>query len=168
MDDLAEKAKSSDAEHAAIEPIVVTVPLGCPPERAFGYFTRDIAKWWPLAKHSVCRDRAASVAFEPRTGGRLFEIDHEGNVHIWGMVSEWNPPGRLRFSWHPGHDEATAQWVEVTFARNPKGTLVTLTHGGWEALGERAVTTRANYAGGWPTVIGTLFAKYAEDRKESR
>jgi Activator of Hsp90 ATPase homolog 1-like protein len=160
MDELAGKAGSGGAERAAIEPIVVTVPLGCPPERAFAYFTRDIATWWPLATHSVCADRAATVAFEPRSGGRLFETDREGNVHIWGLVSEWNPPGRLRFSWHPGHEEATAQWVEVTFVPNPKGTLVTLTHGGWEALGERAMTTRTNYSGGWPKVIGTLFANY--------
>lgn len=166
MGDLARQAKSSDADQAAIAPIVIQVPLGCPPERAFSYFTRDIAKWWPLAKHSVCGDRAADVAFEPRSGGRLFETDGEGNVHIWGRVSEWSPPGRLRFSWHPGHEEATAQWVEVIFAPHPNGTLVTLTHGGWEALGARAAATRATYAGGWPTVIGFLFANYAKEKEQ--
>jgi len=166
MKDPAAKARSGDAERAAIEPIVVTVLLGCPPERAFAYFTRDIAKWWPLAKYSVCGDRAADVAFEPRAGGRLFETDGEGNVHLWGLVSEWKPPGRLRFSWHPGHEEAMAQWIEVTFAPNPKGTLVTLTHGGWEALGERAVATRATYAGGWLTVLGSLFAGYAKEKEQ--
>jgi uncharacterized protein YndB with AHSA1/START domain len=165
MNDATGRARSSDAERAAIEAIVVTVPLGCEPERAFAYFTRDIAKWWPLAKHSVCGDRAASVAFEPRAGGRIVETDKDGDTHIWGVLSEWNPPRRLRFSWHPGHDEATAQWVEVTFAPNSTGTLVTLTHGGWEALGDRAVATRTSYAGGWQTVIGTVFAGYAEQRK---
>jgi uncharacterized protein YndB with AHSA1/START domain len=166
MDDQAGKARSGDAERAPIEPIVVTVPLGCPPERAFAYFTRDIARWWPLAKYSVCGDRAADVVFEPRSGGRLFETDRDGNVHVWGHVTEWNPPGRLRFSWHPGHEEAMAQWIEVTFAPNPKGTLVTLTHGGWEALGERAVATRATYAGGWLTVLGSLFADYAKEKEQ--
>jgi uncharacterized protein YndB with AHSA1/START domain len=165
MNDQAGKARSGGAERPAIAPIVVTVPLGCPPERAFAYFTRDIAKWWPLAKYSVCGDRAADVVFEPRSGGRLFETDRDGNVHVWGHVTEWSPPGRLRFSWHPGLEEAMAQWVDVKFAPNPKGTLVTLTHGGWEALGERALTTRASYAGGWPTVIGTLFANYVEGKK---
>ena len=164
MNDQAGKARSGGSERPAIEPIVVTVPLSCPPERAFAYFTRDIAKWWPLAKYSVCGDRAADVVFEPRSGGHLFETDRDGNMHVWGQVTEWNPPGRLRFSWHPGLEEAMAQWVEVIFAPNPKGTLVTLTHGGWEALGERALTTRASYAGGWPTVIGTLFASYAEGK----
>jgi uncharacterized protein YndB with AHSA1/START domain len=161
MDELAARARSGDAKQGTIEPVVVTVSLSCPPERAFAYFTRDIAKWWPLAKYSVCGDRAVDVAFEPRPGGCISETDGEGNVHVWGRVTEWNPPGRLRFSWHPGQAEAEAQWVEVTFALNPKGTLVTLTHGGWEALGERAMTTRASYMGGWPTVIGT-FANYAE------
>jgi uncharacterized protein YndB with AHSA1/START domain len=166
MNEPAGKERIGGAERATIEPIVVTVPLACPPERAFAYFTRDIAKWWPLAKYSVCGDRAADVTFEPRSGGRLFETDGEGNVHVWGQVSEWDPPGRLRFSWHPGQDEATAQWVEVTFAPRSNGTMVTLTHGGWDALGDRAVKTRASYAGGWPTVIGSLFVNYAQAREQ--
>jgi uncharacterized protein YndB with AHSA1/START domain len=158
----AEKARNGAAEHAAIAPIVVTVPLGCLSERAFAYFTRDIARWWPLATHSVCRNRAASVTFEARSGGRIFETDVDGNVHIWGRVTEWNPPRRLGISWHPGHEEAQAQWVDVSFVPNPTGTLVTLTHGGWEVLGDGAVTTRESYAGGWATVFGTRFASYAE------
>ena len=155
-------AQSAAADMTAVAPIVVAVPLRCPPDRAFIYFTRDIAKWWPLGRYSVGRDSAASVAFEERAGGRIFETDRSGKETVWGHVSEWSPPGRLRFSWHPGQDESTAQWVEVTFVPTQTGTLATLTHGGWEALGERAEATRASYAGGWPTVMGVAFPAYAE------
>ena len=89
-------------------------------------------------------------------GGRLVETIEEGADAVWGTVEDWQPGERVRFSWHPGRDSASAQWVEVTFARNPPGTRVTLTHGGWERLGERAAEARSNYTGGWQFVFWGL------------
>jgi hypothetical protein len=38
---------------------------------------------------------------------------------------------------------------------------VTLTHGGWEALGAIAPILRREYAAGWRGVLGDFFARFA-------
>ncbi len=40
------------------------------PTRAFDYFTRDIGRWWPVARYSCSEARAAGVSFERREGGK--------------------------------------------------------------------------------------------------
>ena len=75
-------------------------------------------------------------------------------------MSAWEPGRRVAFSWHPGRDPAGAQWIEVAFRANPAGTRVTLVHGGWEALGERATVSREAYRNGWPTVFGQRYREY--------
>lgn len=148
------------AAASLLAPIVVDLVVSCTPVAAFDYFTRDIARWWPLPTHSVGGERAQSVRFEPRVGGRLVETLADGSESTWGTVEAWQPGERVRFSWHPGRDAATAQWVEVAFAANPAGTRVTLTHGGWERLGDEAAETRGNYVPGWQFVFGERFADY--------
>ena len=71
------------------------------------------------------------------------------------------PGRRLRFTWHPGREAESAQWVEVRFESAAAGSRVTLTHGGWEALGEIAPILRREYAAGWLDVFGRIFAAYA-------
>jgi hypothetical protein len=145
---------------SALAPVVVDLVVPCPPSRAFDYFTRDIGRWWPLETHSVGRDRAEGVRFEPRVGGRLVETLADGREATWGTVEAWQHAQRLRFSWHPGRDASTAQWVEVTFAANPAGTRVTLQHCGWERLDAKAIETRDHYVGGWAFVLGERFGGY--------
>ena len=148
------------AADRALAPIVIDVVVPCDARRAFDYFTRDIARWWPLASYSCAEENAASVAFEPRAGGRLVETARDGTEHPWGTVSAWEPGRRVAFSWHPARDPSTAQWVEVAFRAAGDGTRVTLTHGGWETLGERAATAREAYSNGWPTVLGKLYREF--------
>lgn len=145
---------------ATIAPIVLDLVVPCPPDRAFDYFTRDIGRWWPLSTHSLGQADAAGVHFEPREGGRLIETERDGRELVWGSVTDWKPGTRLAFSWHLGKDPSTAQWVEVKFARNPAGTRVTLTHGGWERRGDDAAEARGNYAGGWKVVFSEGYGGY--------
>jgi uncharacterized protein YndB with AHSA1/START domain len=145
---------------SGLAPLVVEVTVPAPPGRAFDYFTRDIARWWPLGTHSVGRESAANVAFEGGAGGRLVETTRDGARCIWGTVDAWEPGARVRFSWHPGRDETTAQWVEVTFVAVTGGTRVRLTHGGWEALEDDAASTRDNYVGGWALVFSACYGAY--------
>lgn len=151
-------------ESQMFEPIVVKLQVGCPPDRAFDYFTRDITRWWPLDDHSCSDSNAddlpASVAFEPRVGGGLVETSKAGLKHRWGTVSAWAPGARVAFSWHPGRPEATAQRVEVTFAPNAAGTLVTLTHGGWDPADPATEKMHRSYSGGWQFVFGECYAGY--------
>ena len=66
---------------------------------------------------------------------------------------DWEPPHRLRITWHPGSPAARAGEVEVSFA--PVGealTLVTVEHRGWERYGDPAAA-RDEYGHGWPGVL---------------
>jgi uncharacterized protein YndB with AHSA1/START domain len=144
-----------------VPPVVKVVRLRCAPAEAFERFTRDIDRWWPLRTHSLFRDDAAGVAFEPRVGGRLFERSTRGKEQIWGRVSAWEPPRRLAFSWHVGRSPDKAQHVELTFTPVGDGTEVRLVHSGWEALAERAAATREEYERGWNVVFVERYGDFA-------
>jgi len=151
---------------SSIEPVVKTVTVACTPEEAFRYFTADFAMWWPAATHSVVayasqfKDQPATVIFEPRVSGRIFERTRAGEEHTWGSVLAWQPPARVAFSFHPGRDDKEAQTVEVTFSAAPEGTRVALVHSGWEKLSADAQRARDSYDRGWEGVFVTGYPAY--------
>ena len=157
----------------SIEPVVKTVTVACTPEEAFRYFTADFATWWPAATHSVVayasqfKDKPATVVFEPRVSGRIFERTRAGEEHTWGSVLAWQPPARVAFSFHPGRDDKEAQTVEVTFSRAPEGARVVLTHSGWEQLSANAQQARDSYNQGWEGVFVTAYREYVQNRKKA-
>jgi hypothetical protein len=97
----------------------------------------------------------ARVVFEARAGGRIFEELRDGRRFQWGEVLEVDPPRRVRFTWHPSRDPATAQDVEVRFVPEGRGTRVELTAGGWERWGDDAEAHKARkgYDTGWVYVL---------------
>lgn len=123
---------------------------------AFAVFTDQIGGWWPLGEHAV--DGDGTVAF---VGRRIVETSAAGKDTLWGTVTEWDPPSRLAFTWHPGYEAARASKVEVTFAPSGQGTLVTLVHTGWEAFDDPA-GAREEYEQGWPTVLQGYADRVAE------
>ena len=136
-------------------PLVKSVEVPLEADAAFELFTTGIARWWPLATHSVEQERAEGCEFEAGVGGRIYERAGSGIEHEWGRVLEWEPPTRVVYTWYPGRDERTAQFVEVTFAATDDSkTKVELTHRGWETLGNAAQAQRDNYGGGWELVLG--------------
>ncbi len=143
------------------EPIVVTVNLALSPVAAFDAFTRRFADWWPATSHSLSRQPATRCRLEARLAGVVEECAPDGSLHAWGEVQAFEPGRRIRFSWHPGREPETAQWIEVTFDAMPGGSCATLTHGGWEALGEIGPLLRQEYAAGWQQVFGEQFAGFA-------
>jgi uncharacterized protein YndB with AHSA1/START domain len=122
-------------------------------QAAFRRFTAEISKWWPMRTHSVGEDRTRSVVFEDHVGGRIYEVDEGGETHTWGTILTWEPPTRLRFTWHPGQDPDLAQEIEVVFVAVGEGTRLELTHRGWEKLGKRARFARRGYNLGWAHVL---------------
>jgi uncharacterized protein YndB with AHSA1/START domain len=138
-----------------------TIEVAAAPDRAFRLFTEGMAGWWPVRTHSVGEDRAETVIFEPGVGGRIYERTLDGDEHVWGTVTAWEPPGRVVFTWHPGRGPDTEQDVEVRFEPSGTGTRVELVHTGWERLGDRAAAVRENYDGGWDIVLGERFAAAA-------
>jgi len=134
------------------------------PNDAFRIFVDDIAVWWPLATHSVGRERATSVVFEHGIGGRIVETHGEGETAVWGSVTAWEPPRRVRFTWHPGTPEPEATEVEVTFSDDGDGgTRVELTHRGWDNRPD-GTDARSSYDTGWAVVLGAYAATGALTR----
>jgi uncharacterized protein YndB with AHSA1/START domain len=98
-----------------------------------------------------------TVVFE---NDRIVERAPDGRESVWGEVLDYEVAGRLRFTWHPGRDDEPTE-VEVTFAADGNGTLVTLVHSGWEALSEERRAGRVDYDNGWPGVL-ELYRKAVE------
>jgi uncharacterized protein YndB with AHSA1/START domain len=134
------------------EPVVKSLSLKAPPERAFAHFTAGISAWWPLATHSLSQAQARTVTFEARTGGRIYETDAAGRTREWGRVKTCEAPHRLVFSWVL-ENPAAATEVEVTFESDGKGgTDFTLVHRGWLET-KSAAERRAMYDSGWAPVL---------------
>jgi uncharacterized protein YndB with AHSA1/START domain len=146
------------------DPIVISVDLAVAPARAWAAFTTHFADWWPVATHSLSRCEGTRFRLDASSGGALEERAPDGSRHLWGTVESVEPGRRLRFSWHPGREADTAQWVEVRFDAAASGCRLTLTHGGWEALGEIAPILRREYDAGWQAVLGRDFAGFVARR----
>ena len=130
----------------------IVVPVG--PDAAFRRFTDEMGTWWPLATHSVGRSNATGVRMEPRVGGRIIESTAGGEEVTWGTLNAYDPPRLVAFTWHPGDEPERAQDVEVRFEPAGAGTRVTLTHTGFERLGDNAQMARRGYPLGWTYVLG--------------
>jgi uncharacterized protein YndB with AHSA1/START domain len=146
----------------APEPIVLAVDLATTPQDAYAAFTTRFADWWPTATHSLSRHAATRCRLDARPGGAVDEHAPDGTRHVWGEVQTVEPGRSIRFSWHPGRGPDSAQWITVEFAAIAGGSRVTLTHGGWESLGEIGPLLRQEYLPGWRHVLGRLFADFAQ------
>jgi uncharacterized protein YndB with AHSA1/START domain len=141
-----------------LEPLRLSVRVPRPPAEAFELFTAGLARWWPLATHSISQAHAASCVIEPRVGGAVYEVDRDGTRHPWGQVRAWDPPRRLVLFWHPGRPQEQGQEVEVRFEPEGAATRVELEHRDWQKLGAEAAQGRESYGRGWATVV----QKYVE------
>jgi uncharacterized protein YndB with AHSA1/START domain len=147
-----------DGPATPLPPVRKSVRVNLPSDAAFELFTVGIARWWPLAAHSVSRARATRCAIEPRPGGALYEVRDNGTRFAWGTVLVWEPPRRFVATWHPGREPTTAQEIEVRFIPDGRGTRVELEHRGWATLGDRAAASRDNYDRGWDGVLACFVA----------
>ena len=135
------------------DPLSLTFEVACPPDRAFVLWTDRISTWWP-SDHTVTGRDDLTVVFEPHVGGRIFERTPDGDEHEWGVVTAWEPPGRLGYLWHLRGDRADATEVSVRFVpRGDDGTRVTILHTGWERLGAVGKVWRERNELGWQTLL---------------
>jgi uncharacterized protein YndB with AHSA1/START domain len=148
-----------------IAPILLSVDVKAPPERAFDLFTGHIGKWWPVGR-TVAKTPHADVVIEPRAGGRWFEVDADGVETPWGKVVSWEPPHRVVLGW-----QLNSQWtfdpdlvteVELSFTAQDGGARVTLEHRNLERFGADADKLAGQLGGGWPTFMN-IFADYASE-----
>ena len=127
-----------------------SIRVGVSPLRAFEIFTGDISTWWRRGtyywNHPDTGDR---YEFEQRLGGRLLEV-YDGGVFEVGTITEWEPGSLLQYTWREEGwtaDELTT--VTVRFTADGDGTLVTVSHVGWETLGDSALGSLGGYSEGW-------------------
>lgn len=142
-----------------LSPIQRSVWVSWDPEASFYRFTEKFGDWWPVRTHSIGGKKTRQVTFELRPGGRIFEELSDGRRFQWGQLLEIEPPRRLKFTWHPSRDPATAQEVEVVFAAESGGTRLTLTAAGWERWGPKASRARRGYDIGWGYVLNVWAAR---------
>lgn len=144
------------------QPVVKTIDVPCPQDRAFDIFTRDINRWWPRDRHSVsAMDHGATaqaITLEPQVGGAITETGHDGTLHRWGTVTTFDPHDQLTLAWHINSPAEEATIVDIRFEPLSNGTRVTLSHHGWEVLGARAEAMRDGYDNGWVSVFETAYA----------
>lgn len=141
-------------------PVVLEVTVTSSIEDAWLTFTAGFGSWWPVAQHSIGEERVTAVEMEPGVGGRVLERWDDGREHEWGVITEWDEPNRLVFSWHPNLEKARTTEIEVRFTSIDEGTRVSLEHRGWERLDKDAQAAREDYASGWAPVL-ELFARRA-------
>ncbi len=139
-------------DRPAPPPVVRTIEVAAPPERAFRLFTAHLGEWWPLRTHSVHGDDAVGVEIDGRVGGEVVEHARDGTRSTWGTVVTWDPGHQLSLRWHPGTPPEEATRVRVTFEASGSGTLVTLRHDGWGARPD-ADDARGQYDVGWQPVL---------------
>jgi uncharacterized protein YndB with AHSA1/START domain len=125
--------------------VAVEIRVEAAPDRAFALFTDHIGDWWPIATNSVYD---GTVAFE---GDELVERSGD-RVAVWAEITRWDPPSALGLDWHAGHDRSNATDVLVVFTPDGDGTLVRLTHTGWERLLDGEQKSK-EYSRGWPLVL---------------
>jgi hypothetical protein len=136
-----------------VEPVRKSVTVKRTPAEAFEIFTARFGAWWPVKKFSLHQDATETAVIEPRVGGAIYEIAANGERAPWGHVKVWEPGARFVMAWHPGHDAAEAQEVEIRFVPDGDGTRVELEHRDWQGLGAKAAQTRENYDQGWVFVF---------------
>ncbi len=136
-----------------LPPLVRTTSVSWDPERAFHRFTAEFEQWWPWRSHSIGGARVRRLVFECRAGGLIFEEHRDGRRFQWGQVLEWEPPRRIKFSWHPSREPASAQEVELRFHPEGSGTRLELVATHWENWGAGAKRARRGYGLGWSYVL---------------
>jgi uncharacterized protein YndB with AHSA1/START domain len=130
-----------------------TVVVRRPVDVAFRLFTEGMTSWWPLHEgYSFGGDRAKEIVLEGREGGRLYERFTDGEEHLIGVVTAYEPPARVAFTWGHRDPEGHTE-VEVRFVPQGEGTRVELEHRGFDRLGERAGEVFRGYHRGWDVVL---------------
>ncbi len=128
-------------------PVLKSVTVHAPIERAFDVFTNGIGTWWP-PDHHILQAELAEMVFEPRVGGHIYDRGVDCSECRWARVLAYDPPTRVVFSWDINlqwqreTDPAKTSEIEVRFRPDgPDRTHVELEHRhlarhgeGWEAM----------------------------------
>jgi hypothetical protein len=148
-----------------LTPVVKTLDVRCSAETAFRKYVHEAAQWWPLDTHALSPEnntKAIELIVEPHVGGRVYEVAADGRQFDWGEVLAYESGRRFAMTWQLGQPRAQSGDVDVRFEPLTETTCrVTLTHSGWERMGEAGAQMRNGYDNGWQSVFVARFADYA-------
>lgn len=134
-----------------IDPLRISFEVGCSAPHAFHIWTDRIDSWWPR-NHTATNAAGSTISLEKHIGGRLFERAPDGQEHLWGTVTSWQPPERFGYRWHIRREPADATDVDIRFVPIGDRTRVDIVHSGWEKLADGANWRDLN-RGGWDGVL---------------
>jgi len=134
----------------------VTVTVDVDIETAFEVFTTETDQWYRRGASTLgVRHRSQGLRIEPRSGGRLIELDEQGEEgRERGRVTVWEPPSRLVFV--DRHDTE----VDVRFEDRGGRTRVVLEHRGLDQLPPDRAATATKYS--WRLLVD-WFALYLNE-----
>lgn len=147
-------------------PIRRRIVVNAPVEHAFRVFTEQFGDFKPR-DHNLLSVPITATVFEPRVGGRIYDIGSDGSRCAWARVLAFEPPTRVVFSWDIGPtwqveaDESKTSEVEVRFiAEAADRTRVELEHRHLDRHGDgwRSVADGVGGDAGWPLYL----ARYRE------
>ncbi len=142
-----------------------SIQIAASPEKVFHAYVEKINEWWPWQGKSNRYTWApkstepSEIRFEPKLGGRYFERFKDGSEFEIGRITTYEPPSKLAFTW-AGRDWPPGQsFFELSFDAEAGGTLLTLTHSGFEIFGEQAEEMVQGYTLGSAEILG-VFAEW--------
>jgi uncharacterized protein YndB with AHSA1/START domain/DNA-binding transcriptional ArsR family regulator len=105
----------TSSDHVRTLRIEAELRLRASPDRVFRAMTEpdEIMGWFP---HTYGGERVRRIVFEGRVGGAQFEDWGDGRGHLYGQVTEWDPPHRyaVRSRLHPGTIMDTLMTIEAS------------------------------------------------------
>ena len=143
------------------EPIRKSIVVNTGVERAFALFIDQFDAIKPR-EHNLLSVPIAETVFEPRAGGRVYDVGVDGSRCEWSRVLAYEPPSRVVISWDIGPtwqleaDPAKTSEVEVRFiAESDDRTRVELEHRHLDRHGEgwQAVADGVDGDAGWPLYL---------------
>lgn len=131
-------------------PLAITARLDAPIGRVWDAWTTEagLASWWWSHWSDV------EVSADPRVGGAYRFAAPEKGMAVSGEYLVVDPQRRLAFTWTWSDDDGASvdEAVDVTFADDAGGTLLTIRHTGpWES--DAPVES---YRQGWQFVVASL------------
>ena len=147
-----------------IAPVRKSIRVNTRQARAFEVFTASLGRWWP--KKTFGASPLKSIVFEPRLGGRWYELGEDGTETTVGHILVWEPPHRFVVTWEVSCtwklDSGAASEVEVRFiAEGEDVTRIELEHRLFERTGGAGANIREEVNGGWLALL-ELFKAEAE------
>jgi uncharacterized protein YndB with AHSA1/START domain len=132
-------------------PIVRSVEIASTAERLFALLTdpAQLVRWWPDV-----------AELEPREGGRVRMVFEASSSEVRGVVTRFEPPRALAFTWVRAAMPEASTHVDFTLTELDDGRCrVEVTHSGWE----QAPEARPLHDLGWTHFLACL-ADLAEGR----